>query len=100
MTEQVVTPAVVESVQVGELRLPVNVTLVKVNVTVPVGALEAVVVSATVTMTLVVQLDAPSAIVQPTVGCGSEAEVLSLPVAVTVMDAEGLALVLWVESPP
>jgi hypothetical protein len=69
-------------------------------VTVPVGALEAVVVSATVTLTLVEQLDAPSAMVQPTVGCGSEVDVLSLPVAVTVMDAEGLVLVLRVGSPP
>ena len=66
----------------------------------PVGALELVVVSATMTWTLVEQLDAPNAMLQPTVGCGSEVDVLSLPVAVTVMDAEGLVLVLWVESPP
>ncbi len=66
----------------------------------PVGALEPVVVSATVTLTLVEQLDAPNAMLQPTEGCGSEVDVLSLPVAVTVMDAEGLVLVLWVESPP
>jgi hypothetical protein len=71
-----------------------------VKVTVPVGAFEAVVVSATVTLTLVEQLDAPKAMVQPTEGCGSEVDVLSLPAAVTVMDAEGLVLVLWVESPP
>lgn len=70
------------------------------NVTVPVGALEAVVESATVTLTLVEQPEAPNAMVQPTVGCGSEVDVLSFPVAVTVMDAEGLELVLWVESPP
>lgn len=66
----------------------------------PVGALEAVVVSTTVTLTLVEQLDAPNAIVHWTVGCGREVDVLSLPVAVTVMEAEGLVLVLWVESPP
>ena len=66
----------------------------------PVGALEPVVVSATVTLTLVEQLSAPNAILQPTEGCGSEVDVLSLPVAVTVMEAEGLVLVLWVESPP
>lgn len=64
------------------------------NVTVPVGALEAVVVSATVTLTLVEQLDAPNAIVQPTVGCGRAVDVLSLPVAVTVTVADGLLLVL------
>jgi len=67
---------------------------------VPVGALELVVVSATVTMTLVEQLDPPNAMLQPTEGCGSEVDVLSLPAAVTVMDAEGLVLALWVESPP
>ena len=66
----------------------------------PVGALELVVVSATVTMTLVEQLDPPNAMLQPTEGCGSEVDVLSLPAAVTVMDAEGLVLALWVESPP
>ena len=65
----------------------------------PVGALEPVVVSATMTSTLVEQLEAPNAMLQPTEGCGSEVDVLSLPVAVTVMDAEGLVLVLWVESP-
>ena len=66
----------------------------------PVGALEPVVVSATVTLTLVEQLGAPNAMLQPTEGCGSKVDVLSLPVAVTVMKAEGLVLVLWVESPP
>ena len=66
----------------------------------PVGASELVVVSMTVTLTLVEQLDAPIAMLQPTEGCGSEVDVLSLPVAVTVMKAEGLVLVLWVESPP
>src|SRR2546428_13102128 len=52
------------------------------------------------TSTLVEQLEAPNAMLQPTEGCGSEVDVLSLPVAVTVMDAEGLVLVLWAESPP
>ena len=39
MTEQLVTPAVVDKVQVFELRLPPVVPAVRVNVTVPVGAL-------------------------------------------------------------
>jgi hypothetical protein len=65
-----------------------------VNVTVPVGAFEAVVVSATVAVTLVEQLDAPKAMLQPTVGCGSEVDVLSLPVEETVIVAEALTLVL------
>src|SRR3989442_15137034 len=51
------------------------------------------------TSTLVEQLEAPNAMLQPTEGWGSEVDVVSLPVAVTVMDAEGLVLVLWVESP-
>ena len=92
MTEQLVTPDVVDRLQVGELRLPPVVPVVKVNVTVPVGAFDAVVVSVTVATTDAVQLLAPSAMLQLTLP--TLVEVLSLPVAVTVMDAAELVLVL------
>ena len=92
MTEQLVTPPVVDKVQAVELRLPPVVPGVRVKVTVPVGAFEAVVVSATVAVTEVVQLLAPSAILQLTLG--TEVEVLSLPVLVTVTLAAALLLVL------
>src|SRR2546425_10767814 len=91
-TEQLVTPDVVDKLQVGELRLPPVVPTVKVNVTVPVGALDAVVVSVTVAVTEAVQLLAPNAMLQLTLP--TLVEVLSLPVAVTVTDAAALALVL------
>lgn len=92
MTEQLVTPAVVDNVQVLELRLPPVVPAVKVNVTVPFGALDGVIVSTTVAVTEAVQLVAPSPILQlrfPTF-----VDVFSLPVAVTVILAELLVLVL------
>ena len=92
ITEQLVTLAVVDKVQVLELRLPPVVPAVSVNVIVPVGAFDAVVVSVTVAVTEAVQLDAPSAILQLTFG--TVVDVLSLPVAVTVTVAEGLLLVL------
>jgi len=92
VTEQLVTPDVVDRLQVGELRLPPVVPAVKVNVTVPVGAFDAVVVSVTVATTDAVQLLAPSAMLQLTLP--TLVEVLSLPVAVTVMDAAELVLVL------
>ena len=92
VTEQLVTPPVVDKVQVVELRLPPVVPGVSVKITVPVGAFEAVVVSATVAVTEAVQLVAPSAILQLTFG--SVVDVLSLPVAVTVTVADGLLLVL------
>jgi len=98
ITEQLVTPDTVDSVQVGELRLPPVVPAVKVNVTVPVGALDTVVVSTTVAVTEAVQLVAPNAMLQLTFP--TLVEVLSLPVAVTVIVAAALALVLCVESPP
>lgn len=78
MTEQLVTPPVVARVQVVALRLPPVVPGVRLNVTVPVAAFEAVVVSVTVAVTEAVQLVAPSAMLQLTFG--TEAEVLSLPV--------------------
>ena len=92
MTEQLVIPAVVERVQVFELRLPPVVPGVRVNVTVPVGALDAVVVSATVAVTLAVQLVAVSPILQLTFG--TVVVVASFDEEVTVTVAEGLLLVL------
>ena len=80
VTEHLVTPEVVDRLQVGELRLPPVVPAVSVNVTVPVGAFEAVVVSTTVAVTEAVQLVPPSAMLQLTVP--TLVEVLSLPVTV------------------
>jgi hypothetical protein len=92
VTEQLVTPDRVESVHVGELRLPPVVPAVSVNVTVPVGAFEGVAVSATVAMTEAVQLVPPNAMLQLTLP--TLVNVLSLPVAVTVTVAAALVLVL------
>ena len=92
ITEQLVTLAVVDKVQVLELRLPPVVPAVNVNVIVPVGAFDAVVVSVTVAVTEAVQLDAPSTILQLTFG--TVVDVLSLPVAVTLTVADRLLLVL------
>src|SRR5467141_3078401 len=88
VTEQLVTADTVDSVQVGEPRLPPVVPAVNVNVTVPVAAFEAVVVSTTVAVTEAVQLVPPSAILQLTLA--TLVDVLSLPVAVTVMIATEL----------
>jgi len=82
VTEQLVTPDEVDSVQVGEPKLPPVVPAVREKVTVPVGAFDAVVVSATVAVTDAVQLDAPSAMLQLTLP--TLVEVLSLPVTVTL----------------
>ena len=92
VTEQLVTPDVVDKLQVLELKLPPVVPGVNVKVTVPVGEFEAVVVSATVAMTDAVQLVAPRAMLQLTLP--TLVDVLSLPVAVTVTVAEALVLVL------
>ena len=92
MTEQLVTPAVVEREQVFELRLPPVVPAVRVNVTVPVGALDAVVVSATVAVTLAAQLVTPRAMLQLTFG--TVVLVASFDDFVTVIVADGLLLVL------
>ena len=92
VTEHLVTPEMVDRVQVGELRLPPVVPGVNVNVTVPVGKFEPVVVSATVAMTEAVQLLAPSAMLQLTFP--TLVEVLSLLVTVTVTVAAALVLVL------
>src|SRR6266566_5921006 len=90
VTEQFVTPATVDRLQVLELRLPPVVPAVSVNVTVPVAALEGVVVSATVAMTEAVQLLAPKAILQLTFP--TLVDVLSLPVEVTVTVTTALVL--------
>ena len=92
ITEHFVTPPVVDRVQAVELRLPPVVPAVNVNVTVPVGALEGVVVSATVAVTLAVQLVAPRAMLQLTFGTVVVVE--SFDEVVTVTVAEGLLLVL------
>src|SRR2546425_8070698 len=66
ITEQLVTPDTVESVQVGELREPPVLPAVSVKVTVPVGTFEAVVVSATGAVADARQLVLPRAMVQVT----------------------------------
>lgn len=81
--EQLVTPDVVDKLQVRELRLPPVVPAVSVNVTVPVAAFEAVVESTTVAVTEAEQLVPPSAILQ--LRLATLVDVLSLPVAVTVI---------------
>lgn len=92
MTEQLVTLAVVDRVQLLELSEPLVVPAVRVKVTVPVGAFDAVVVSTTVAVTEVVQLVAPKAMLQLTLP--TLMEVLSLPEAVIVTVATGVVLAL------
>ena len=92
VTEQLVTPDVVERVHAVDDSEPPVVPAVSVKVTVPVGALVAVVVSATVAVTLALQLVAPRAILQLTLA--TFVEVLSLEVLVTVTVAAELVLVL------
>src|SRR5438552_8612314 len=82
VTEQLVTPDVVDKLQVGELREPPVVPAVSVNVTVPAGALEAVVVSATVAVTEAIQLVPPNAIMQ--IRLNSSVEMMSFDVIVIV----------------
>src|SRR5438309_8087217 len=91
VTEQLVTPDVVDKLQVGELREPPVVPAVSVNVTVPAGALEGVVVSATVAVTEAVQLLAPKAILQLTFP--TLVEVLSFATLITATVACELVLV-------
>ena len=83
VTKQLVTPDTVDSVQVGELRLPPVVPAVSVNATVPVAALEGAVVSATVAVTDAVQLVPPNAMLQLTLP--TLVDVLSLPVTVRLI---------------
>ena len=92
MTEQLVTPEVVDKLQVVELRLPPVVPAVKVNVTTPVGAFEAVVVSATIAVTDAVQLALPRVMLQLTLG--TVVEVLSFGVKVTIATVAGALLPL------
>lgn len=88
MTEHV--PA--ERVQVVALNEPPVVPAVSAKVTVPVGVFAGVVVSATVAVTEEVQLDPPREMLHVTFG--TEVEVLSFAVAVTVTVAEVLVLPL------
>ena len=81
-TEQLVTPEVVDKLQVLELRLPPVEPGVSEKVTVPVGALEGVVVSATVAVTEALQLLVPRAMLQLTFP--TLVDVLSLTVTVTL----------------
>lgn len=73
-------------------KLPPVVPAVNVKVTVPVGAFVAAVVSVTVAATEAVQLLPPNGMLQLT--GPTEVDVLSLPVAVTVIAAAELVLVL------
>jgi hypothetical protein len=90
VTEQLVTPDAVDSVQLLALREPPVVPTVKAKLTLPPGALEAVVVSMTVAVTLVVQLLAPSAMLQLTLP--TPVEVLSFATVMTLDVPGGLAL--------
>src|SRR5437667_12775850 len=89
-----VTPYVVDKLQVGELREPPVVPAVSVNVTVPAGALEGVVVSATVAVTEAVQLRSEERRVGK--ACRTRVDVLHFDETVTVTVAAELALVLSV----
>ena len=86
VTEQL--PA--DNVQLLASRDPPVVPGVSVNVTEPVGVFDGVVVSATVAVTVVEQLVAPSAILQPPFRTVTVVEVSSLPVTVTVTVAATL----------
>jgi len=66
VTEQLVTPDVVDSVQLLTLREPPVVPTVNAKFTVPPGEFEVVVVSIMVAVTIPVQLVAPSAMLQLT----------------------------------
>src|SRR5437588_760994 len=96
VTEQLVTPDVVDKLQVGELREPHVVPAVSVNVTIPAGALEAVVVSATVAVTEAIQLVPPNAILQLTFP--TLVDVLSFDETVTVTVAAELLFVFSAAS--
>ena len=85
MTEQLVTPAVIDKLQVVADSEPPVVPAVSVNVTVPVGEFAAVVVSTTVAVTEAVQLVPPNAIVQLT--------------APTLVDVPSFATVIVPEVP-
>src|SRR5207253_2123235 len=92
VTEQLVTPDVVDKLQVGELRELHAVPTRRASDLVPAGALEAVVVSATVAVTEAIQLVPPNAILQLTFP--TLVDVLSFNDTVTVTVAAELVLVL------
>jgi hypothetical protein len=98
MTEQLLPERLPESMHVVALNEPPVVPGVNEKVTVPLGAFVGVVVSTTVAVTALVQLDAPRAMLQ--LMAGMLVRVLSFGVADTVMVAEPLVLALWVVSPP
>ena len=98
ITEQLVTPAVVDKLQVVADSEPPVLPAVSANVTIPVGAFAAVVVSTTVAVTEAEQLVPPSAMLQLTFG--TVVEVLSLAVISTITTVAGALLPLCVESPP
>ena len=91
-TEQLVTPATVDKLQVSGSSTPPVVPGVNVNVTVPVAAFEAVIVSTTVAVTKAVHLVPPDAMLQLTLP--TLVDVLSFDDAVTVTVAAALLLVL------
>src|SRR5438874_2522274 len=92
VSEQLVTPDVVDKPEVGELREPPVVPAASVNVTVPAGALEAVVVSATVAVTEAIQLVPPNPSLHDALPI--LVDVLSFDETVTVTVAAELVLVL------
>src|SRR5437016_2050211 len=92
VTEQLVTPEVVDKPELEELSKPVFGPALRVNVTVPAGALEAVVVSATLAVTESILLVPPTAIIY-TLSL-HDALPISFDEAVTVTVAASLLLVL------
>jgi hypothetical protein len=89
ISPQLVTPDTVPNVQDVKSKLPPVVPGVTVNVTVPVGAFDAVVVSTTCVWTLTVQLLPPRGIMQLTLN--TVVEVLS-NATVIVLDVSMLPL--------
>ena len=90
VTEQLVTPDAVDKRQLLALRDPPVVPAVKVNVTVPLGTFEGVVLSTTFAITLAVQLVAPNAMLQLTFP--TLAEVSSFATVIVLDVPGGLAL--------
>jgi len=90
VTEQL--PA--DKVQPLALNEPPVVPAVRVNVTEPVAVFDGVAVSATVALTVVEQLVAPNAMLQPPLATIMPVEVSSLPATVTVTVAAALVLPL------
>jgi hypothetical protein len=95
VTEQLVTPAVVNKLQVSATSEPPVVPAVSMKVTIPVGALEAVVVSTTAAVTEAVQLVPPNGMLQLTFGT-----LVDVPSFATVIVFEVPMLPLCAASPP